>query len=232
VPAKHFPVPVDTDFWKFRTLEERDILKESLGLKGKIIFFVNGDSNERKNIGLIIEAAGLLKDLSDLHFVILTRKDLALSWKLDDLILEMDVTNKVTVMNRGISQDEVRKLYTVSDFFLNPSKAEGESLGILEAMSVGVPVLATNATAMKKHISDGKGIPLDYCFTHRDSFGNGRRYWVCPDYLAEKIRENYTHFKENPGYYNDMIKLAREYVETRTLEKAGAVLDEILNEQT
>lgn len=54
-----------------------------------------------------------------------------------------------------LPQNELAEIYNVSDAFIFPT--EGESLGLvgLEAMGCGVPVIGSNATALKYYIQDG-----------------------------------------------------------------------------
>jgi len=162
----------------------------------------------------------------NLHLVLLTRKDSPVGWNYNELVARLKLTNNCTVLNRGISQNELWKLYAASDFLLNTSKAEGLGLPILEAMAIGVPVIATNATAMSELLSNGRGILIDPFYTMIDVFGNTNRYLVHPDAITKTIVENID--KDNNG----IIDNAYKYILHRNNQFLGVVDDmkEWLNE--
>ncbi len=52
--------------------------------------------------------------------------------------------------------EELRKLYRAADFFVLPSKSEGMSLVLLEALAMGLPVVATNLVSNREIVLDGE----------------------------------------------------------------------------
>ena len=226
LPAEHYPVPINLNIWKERTLEEKLMVKEALGLKDKYVIFINGDGNERKNHSAMLEGLAIAKKTNpNIHAIMLTRKNSPFSWKLDDLMVQLDIIDNLTIVDRGIPEEDVWKLYVGSDAFYNLSKAEGLCLPILEAMAVGVPVVATNATAMKESLQDKRGILLDADYIWIDPFGNTNRYFVYP----EKIAKTMIKMSQKDDNYTKMTKAARKYVESRTVENAVEVAERILN---
>lgn len=69
------------------------------------------------------------------------------------LISKYNLMNKVHIL--GI-QTNVSRILSISDLFLLPSKSEAFSLAALEAMSFGIPVIATNVGGMPEMIKDGE----------------------------------------------------------------------------
>lgn len=224
--CQHFPVPIDLSVWKMRVDGEKEKIKTTLGLSGKTVFFVNADGNERKNLSIIFEALSILKKRGvDAFVVLLTRKNSPMTWDLDSLSTELDVKDRILILDRGLSLQEVRQLYVGADFFLNPAKAEGANLPTLEAMACGVPVVLTDCTAMHEHLGDGtRGLGLKYDYVWRDPFGNGRRYLVFPDNLANVMEQ----LVKNSSMLDDKILPARKYVEARTVEKAVSMIESVL----
>jgi glycosyltransferase involved in cell wall biosynthesis len=55
----------------------------------------------------------------------------------------------------GIGDDRLACLYNACDAFVAPSVAEGFGLPIVEAMSCGCPVIASNVTALPEVVGDG-----------------------------------------------------------------------------
>lgn len=228
--AVYYPVPVNLDVWKFRSAEQQKLVKDAFGLCDKYVIFVNADGNERKNLSAMMEGlSAAIKVNPNIHMVLLTRKNFAMSWRLDDLMLQLGIENNLTIVDRGIPQEDVWKLYVMADVLYNCSKAEGLGIPILEAMAVGVPVVATNATAMRESLSDGRGILLDADYIWIDPFGNTNRYFVFPNKIAAQMLEMAS--KPN-GYYNKMVEDARLWVEKRDVGTAVAVVEGMLdNEQ-
>lgn len=69
------------------------------------------------------------------------------------LISKYQLMNKVHIL--GL-QTNVNRILSISDLFLLPSQSEAFSLAALEAMSFGVPVIATNVGGMSEMIEDGE----------------------------------------------------------------------------
>jgi alpha-maltose-1-phosphate synthase len=92
------------------------------------------------------------------------------------------------------NKEELVEIYNTHDVLILPSIQESFGLVILEAMSCGVPVIATENTGASDIISDG----IDgFIIPIRD-----------PDKIAEKI----IFLKENKGYLFKMKQKAREKV--------------------
>jgi glycosyltransferase involved in cell wall biosynthesis len=72
----------------------------------------------------------------------------------------------VNIMLYGtLDHTEVLQEMCASDVFLFPSFTEGFPIAVLEAMSVGLPVIATRVGAIPEMIEDGKG---GFLFEHDD----------------------------------------------------------------
>lgn len=226
IMARHYPVPMDLNVWRKRTPDEQILLKEALGLKDKYVLFVNADGNERKNISVVLEALKIaIQTNPKLHLVLLTRKNFHLAWKYDDLLNVLGLTKNVSIIDRGIPQNDVWNLYAAADSFWNMSKAEGLCLPLLEAMAVGVPCVATNATAMRESLDNGRGLLLDPNYVWIDPFGNTNRYFVFPERIAEAmLKMAETHKDVLDGY----TEKARAYVESRTIENAVKIIEDVL----
>lgn len=69
------------------------------------------------------------------------------------LITEADVGDVVT-LNREISGNEKEELLLSADVFIQTSRFEGMPLGVLEAMSYGIPCIVTEGTTLSKVIKE------------------------------------------------------------------------------
>ena len=225
LPARHLPIPLDLLLWKQRAVDDRKAIKESLGFGDKTVLFFNGDNQERKNLSALLEAMVLLPERFYLNLLI--RKQSPVGWNVEDLIQQLELQNKVNVIDRGMPQKDLWKLYAGADFYIHPTLAEGLGLPILEAQAVGVPVIIPKVTAMTEHLINDQGIPLKHDFRHIGVFGNMGRYYIFPDTIANKVLE-----VAEPEYslWDGMIDRARKYVESRTLENAMKILIEQIGE--
>lgn len=217
IEAEHLQIGVDTEKWKVPTTEERKSLRKSYGIEqDAFVVLTVADNQERKNLSRSMQIfAGFSKKVPNSKYILVTRENAMVGWKLRDLAQLMRINNKFNIYERGISFDELWALYAIADAFLLTSKAEGLGMPLLEAMSCGIPCLATNCTGMAEVLADSRGILIDHEHQKQpeliyiDPFGNGHRYFAD---LKDGIKKL---FKLYSGEYPDVKKKAREYVESR-----------------
>lgn len=221
--VEHLQIGIDTNLWLYRTPEEKSKVRESIGIDDDtFVVLTVADNQERKNPHRLLETYADFSKGKKTKYILVTREWNLAGGRLRDYAQELGISQHFMLMERGMSQEQLRKLYVASDAFLLASKAEGLCLPILEAMSVGVPVIATNCTAIPELLADGRGLLVDYEYQHRDCFGNGFRYWFSKDCGVEKL--NYIY--EN-GFDT---KPAREYVEKRSWNIPTKQLDAAIKE--
>ena len=67
----------------------------------------------------------------------------------------------------GLSDDELRVLYCAADLVVSPTMAEGFGLTLAEALGCGVPVIATDYSAVSEVVGPGGVlIPIDRLYTN------------------------------------------------------------------
>src|SRR5262249_45187638 len=74
---------------------------------------------------------------------------------LKELAKELGVSDHVHFLGH-LTEDEVIDELQASDLFLLPSFVEGIQVSAMEAMAVGVPVIATNIAGTSELVEDGK----------------------------------------------------------------------------
>ena len=213
LPASHLQVGVDCEFWEPPTLEERQLLRKALDLEHKFVVLTVADNQERKNLSAGMEIMGKVVQDLDAVWCLVTRPESPIGWELQDLAQDYGVNEHYLEWERGIPHTELRDLYAMADAFLLPSKAEGLGMPVLEAMAMGVPVVATDACALHEHLVDGRGFLIEPEYVHRDPWGNSRRYYISVESAALTL-------KEIPGWrasgaLDAMVKEARAYVVAR-----------------
>lgn len=68
---------------------------------------------------------------------------------------------RIVVIHGYLTEDEMQSLVSVTDFFVNASKAEGQCLPLLEFMAEGVPAIAPCHTAMASYINDDNAFVVE-----------------------------------------------------------------------
>lgn len=237
VPGTYLPVGLDTESWRRPTPEERKQLREAMGYtEDQLVVLTVADNQERKNLSagmdIIAEAA---KEI-DVQWMLVTRVLSPVGWKLDDMAIQKGIMDRFVKFERGLAFDRLWTLYAIADAFLLPSKAEGLCMPIIEAMAAGVPVVATDCTAVTEHLFEDpieregrRGFPMEVAFLHQDPWGNSMRSYV--DYLsgAEQIKK--VHELIQAGRIEEeIIAPARAYAESRTWDRCGVVLHDAIEE--
>lgn len=137
------------------------LTKKCFGIKHPYILTV-GIFTPSKNIKRLISAFEILKEnQQELQLVLVGRMG-AYSEKLIEWAKSKDVYQDI-IFTSYIEDEELKWLYKNAEAYVFPSLAEGFGLTTLEAMSLGCPVISSNATCLPE--VNGKGAlyfnPLD-----------------------------------------------------------------------
>jgi glycosyltransferase involved in cell wall biosynthesis len=227
----HLVVGVDTVLWHPATPEEKKQLRSGLGIADdEFVVLTVADNQERKNLWAGMESVRLLKEQTDrkIRYILVTRKDSPVGWKLDDLSIEMGLTKEMMIFNRGIPVEDLWGLYAVADVYFSTSKAEGLGMGILESMACGVPCVATDTGAHTETLSNERGhlVKVDYFF--RDVWGNSGRSMVS---VSDAARNLLSILETNCVHIDNALK----YVHSRTWDiptnQIHQKIEELFSEQ-
>ena len=140
---------IDTEQYKPR--HNADLKQELCPKREKIVVHV---SNFRpvKNVAHVVR---IFKQLLDrgLNLKLLLVGDGPDRVSCEHLARRLDICEHVTFMGK---QEAVEDILSISDLFLMPSGSETFGLAALEAMSCGVPVIASNIGGLPELIENGK----------------------------------------------------------------------------
>lgn len=160
-----------------------------------------GDMVERKNFGLIVEAMAELPD--DINLVVVGEQT-SYTKRVKRRLKVLGFENRVHFRRNVATQDRAA-LYKGANIFINPSRFEGFSVEILEALSVGVPVIATRGSSLEEaggkhsiYVSDRDCGELVDAIERLSSDEQLR------EKMIEEGKHHVTHFRSEVAAYNIM----------------------------
>ena len=115
----------------------------------RILLGVSNVWEERKGLGDFLSLSEYLPD----NFVIVL---VGLDFK-----QRKQCPSNIIGIKRTENQEELAKLYSEADIFINPSREESFSLVTIEAMACGTPVIALNTSAVQELICKNNGVVID-----------------------------------------------------------------------
>lgn len=116
----------------------------------------------QKGIETLIDACGILKEKGITNFKLSVVGDGHLKSKMFSLIDKYSLENNVDHLGWK-SLEELPDIYRNSDLFILPSSMEGMPSVVLQAMSCGLPIVATNVDGFKEVVEDNvNGFLVEY----------------------------------------------------------------------
>lgn len=130
-------------------------IKQEYSLSGKIILYV-GQFRGHKNISGLLKAYKILKKNEDVTCVILGGELKSLKKIVDmDKFLSDNIKSGKILIPGFVNDDELAAWYHLANCFVFPSFYEGFGLPGLEAMSIGLPVVASNTSSLPEIYLNG-----------------------------------------------------------------------------
>lgn len=186
-------VGIDKNKFDFSlTRSEKNELRSSLGLKEDdfVMIYPAEISNRKRQIWLINSLTEFIKNNNNVH-LLLPGKD-SLDNKCQEYVKKINLETKVHFL--GYRKD-IPKLLKISDISLSAASQEGLPVNIMEAMYVGLPVVASNCRGNRDLIEDGiNGFLIE--------LNDSERFEKC----VEKI------YKEKRQYSNNTEKIINSYM--------------------
>jgi glycosyltransferase involved in cell wall biosynthesis len=138
-----------------------DELRRAFSLPEHYILFV-GTVGIRKNLQFLVRSYAELKRTTALpHKLVLVGKKLAGLDELEQLIRELGLVQDV-ILTDYVEAWQLPLFYKMADLFVLPTLYEGFGLIALEAMAYGLPVVATNTSAIPEVTGDAATlVPLN-----------------------------------------------------------------------
>jgi glycosyltransferase involved in cell wall biosynthesis len=121
---------------------------------------------------------------------------------------------RVSLVSRFMNQEALLEFLRQMDVFVLPSRGEGFGLTGLEAMSTGLPLIATNWSGPAEYLDPEDSFPLEYRLVDAQGVeANAVRYfglWAEPEY--EHLRSIMRWLYEHPEEAAEKGRLAAERV--------------------
>lgn len=130
------------------------IKKENFNDKKVVFTYIGRLDAYHKGLDLLVNAVSSIKDfLLENHCVFCLYGPDRYGWfkHVETLIKENGVADLI-FLNPAVSGQEKQKILLNSDIFIQTSRFEGMPMGILEAMSYGLPVLITEGTNLGSYV--------------------------------------------------------------------------------
>ena len=145
------------DFETFlnRPAPDRAAIRAAYGIpaSARVIATVGGIQRRKGQLDLVEAAASLIGDFPDVIFAIAGEgTDVEFRARLDRRIADLGLQKHVRFV--GFERD-IFNLLSVSELLVHPSHSEGFGIAILEAMAVGLPVVATRCGGPEEMIDSG-----------------------------------------------------------------------------
>jgi glycosyltransferase involved in cell wall biosynthesis len=219
---------------------DRSVFHEAVGSRetraqarepGPTVFVNNGKWEFRKGHDFLLQAfCNAFTPSDDCRLKLLSRNHTLTDQANDSwtkVFLDSRLGSKVEIMPRLASQLEVAALLAGCDCGVFPSRAEGWNLGLLECMSTGLHVIATNYSAHTEFVEPAncRLVNIDETEPARTGdwvWGNGNWARLGPSQMEQMVhhlREVHRLKQQGALPRNDAgIKTARAYTWRRTAE--------------
>lgn len=188
VKINKMPYPFIQDWGE---LLERSTLRKKYGMDSDDFLFMFSfdflSSYERKNPEAILRSfkTAFALNIQDTKLLFkVNNADLKNNEykKFVDLIDELGLVDNVVIISNSLDRDEMISLMNASDVYISLHRSEGLGLGMLEAMSLGLPVIATGYGGNMEFMNVENSCIVDYEITEvKEDFGPYKKGWEWAD---------------------------------------------------
>jgi glycosyltransferase involved in cell wall biosynthesis len=132
---------------------DKDALKKQFGIEQKLIIGAVSRLRYEKGIDILLKAFGLLVPKYPLIHLLIVGDGPDKS-ELISMTRESGITYKITWMGE-LTHTEALSIMTIMDIVVLSSRHEGFGLSALEAMAIGIPIIATKSGGLEEVIEEG-----------------------------------------------------------------------------
>lgn len=149
-------IPLGVDHSIYKPLIRSECRTEmGIPLGARVVLSVAIDKWRKNSAGLIMATSMLIRDIPDILIVFCGTPSATTL----ELIRNLNLVGRFLVKSK-LSEEKLAMLYNCADVFALPSFYEGFGLPALEAMACGIPVVASNRTAVPEVVGNA-GVLVD-----------------------------------------------------------------------
>jgi len=145
---------------------------------------------ERKNPFALLEAfSHVFSDRKDVRLILKTSHRDSFKDKADKItkfLIENKLEKKIIIIDEIFIKDDLMSLFNSADCYISLHRGEGLGIGMLEAMSLGKPVIGTKYGGNMEFMNEDNSFPVDYKMVKaKDDYSLYKdvQYWAEPDLL-------------------------------------------------
>jgi len=145
---------------------------------------------ERKNPFALLEAfSHVFSDRKDVRLILKTSHRDSFKDKADKItkfVMENKLEKKIIIIDEIFIKDDLMSLFNSADCYISLHRGEGLGIGMLEAMSLGKPVIGTKYGGNMEFMNEDNSFPVDYKMVKaKDDYSLYKdvQYWAEPDLL-------------------------------------------------
>ena len=221
IPVVKIPVAIDFDITSLKQYTRKYFNLPENAFIFIFTFDVGSEIGGRKNSFGVIEAfnKAFPKGTSDVYLVIKTAPRTSVEnnpqhREILDKLEEMAQQHNIILCNRILSDNEMRALINNCQVYVSLHRCEGLGLGMIEAMKMGKPVVATGYSGNTDFMKPYNSCLVDYKLIPSTLFTSliQGHVWAEPDiehavYYMKKLYND-------SMYYTQIANKAKEFVDT------------------
>jgi glycosyltransferase involved in cell wall biosynthesis len=188
--AFYIPWGCDVDIYKPQKVKRSD----------KIVFFHSMGMSNRKGTDILIKTF-IDKNMKQYGARLVIHSQV----NIDHLLTEEDaIKYGIDVINKTV---EAPGLYFLGDVYVYPAKLDGLGLTMYEAISCGLPVIATDVAPMNEVITNNNGrlIKVNEFHSRNDGY-----YWPLAEVNEESLYEALMYYVQTADRINDISMAVRQ----------------------
>lgn len=125
----------------------------------------------------------------------------------------MNLKEKVILINDNLDRNDFMSLLNASDCYISLHRSEGLGLGMLEAMSMGKPVIATNYGGNTDFMQEGNSLPVNYTLVPvKEGAAPYKPGWLWADADTQEAAGYMLKLYNDPAFTADLGNRAQESV--------------------
>jgi glycosyltransferase involved in cell wall biosynthesis len=156
-------VPNGIDPQVFQVLPQRNYFRQKHNLEQAMIYLFLGRIDAGKGLDLLLPAFKKLLQVSgDSHLVLAGANERGYEAQVRHLAEKLGLASRITLTGLITGQDKLAALQD-ADVFVLPSRSEGLSIAMLEAMYMGLPVVVTDRVGLWLEVEKNRcGLVVPY----------------------------------------------------------------------